>query len=96
MVVVQIHELISTSDKESDQPRASTTDKGSPSIISIGSCLRSLAVMNALWRRAWPDAHFRTVTIGLLFTVCVCVCMWSWVCTLALTFKARYGHGQVH
>jgi len=71
MVVVQIHELIPTSDREGDQLRALTTDKGAPGIIWIASCVRSLAVMNAVWRRAWPDAHSRTVTIRLLFTVCV-------------------------
>ena len=71
MVEVRVHELISTSDVESDQLRASTTDKGAPGIIWTGSCVRSLAVMNPVWRRAWPDAHCRTVMIQLLFTVCV-------------------------
>jgi hypothetical protein len=74
MVEVQIHDLISTSDVESDQLRTSTTDKGAPDIVWIGSCVRSLAVLNAVWRRAWPDTHCGTVTIQLLFTVRVCVC----------------------
>lgn len=47
--------------------------KERPVSFGIGSYVRSLAVMNAMWRRAWPDAHCRTVTIQLLLTVCVCV-----------------------
>jgi hypothetical protein len=69
--MIQIHELIPTSDRESDQFRASSADKGAPGIIWIGNCVRSLAVMNAVWRRTGPDAHCRTVTMQLLFTVCV-------------------------
>ena len=48
MVVIQIHELIPTSDSESDQLRAKTSDKGAPGIIWIGSYVRSLAVMNSV------------------------------------------------
>jgi len=92
MMEVQIHDFIFTSDLESDQLRASTADKGAPGIIWIGNCVRALAVMNALWRRAWPDMHCRTVTIQLLFTVCVCAC----VRVIMSVHTGRHVHGQVH